>query len=265
MKTAYDDPRYPETLNRLREWNAKGYYYPDILATQITQAQTLFMNGTTYSITNGIGSYPALVSGVGKAFTVDVVRPYGTKPSVGLGNGIFSNSGRGGFTALKQAAPERIKLLLRVLDFLAAPFGSTEYELINYGVEGVHFTRSPEGDPLPTKLATDGGENNTNLPLRYIAAGPSVLYLPGAPEATRRNHAAQSEIVPLGIADPTVGLVSETQAAKGPKLTQLVNDALNEIIGGKRPVSDWASVVEQWKQQGGSAVTSEYAEQYTGR
>ncbi|MET7335174.1 extracellular solute-binding protein [Nonomuraea sp. NPDC005650] len=258
----YENPVYPEVLQRLRDWYEKGYFYPDLLSTQATQANTFFMNGTTLTLGGGIGGYPGMVSGVGDAFTVDFVRPYGDNPTPWLGNGVFSNSGRGGFTALKKASPERVKMLLRVLNFLAAPFGSKEYELINYGVAGVHFTTGADGDPLPTALATTGGENKTNLPLQYIAAAPYVLYLPGNPDATRRSHQAQQEIVPIGVGDPSYGLVSPTQAAKGTKLNQQIIDVTNAIIAGKRPVSDWRGAVSQWKSQGGDAIAKELAEQY---
>ena len=52
----------------------------------------------------------------------------GQKPIHYLGRGFYSS------TMLKQASPDRIKELLRVADFLAAPFGSAEDLLLTTGV-----------------------------------------------------------------------------------------------------------------------------------
>ena len=260
--SAFEDPRYAQVIDLMRSWRKKGYYYPDILTTQGTQAQTLFMNGTIKTFVTGFGAYPALISGVGKEWTVDVVRPYGDKPTPWLGSGIFANVGPVSFTALKKASPDRINLMLRVLNWLAAPFGSKEYELINYGVDGVHFKRDADGNPIPTDLATTGGENNVNFPIRYVAGGPWALYLPGAPDATRRMHQAQADLAPIGISDPSVGLTSDTSVAKGSELNKFMSDAINDIITGKRPVSSWNSIVSDWKSRGGSKIAAEFGREY---
>ena len=54
----------------------------------------------------------------------------GGKPVYWLGVGNF------GVTALKNASAERVKELLAVLNYLAAPFGSEEGLVLDYGVEG---------------------------------------------------------------------------------------------------------------------------------
>ena len=43
------------------------------------------------------------------------------------------------FMAIKKGSPERVKELLRVMNFLAAPFGSQEFHLLNYGVKDVDY------------------------------------------------------------------------------------------------------------------------------
>ena len=48
-----------------------------------------------------------------------------------------------GYSVVKQASPDRIKEILRVLNWLAAPLGTQEYLLKTYGLEGTHWTRMP--------------------------------------------------------------------------------------------------------------------------
>jgi len=92
-----------------------------------------------------------------------------------------------GYTVMKKTSADRVKLLLRVLDYLASPFGSKEWELNHFGVEGTHFTRDANGSPIAT--ARGLVENPVNLPIKYLCDAPQVLYLPGRPEDVKRNHA----------------------------------------------------------------------------
>ncbi len=62
----------------------------------------------------------------------------------------FYGPGDFGITVLKKTTPERAKVLLRVLDFLAAPFGSQEYESLVYGVRGTDFNYDDQGNPRYT-------------------------------------------------------------------------------------------------------------------
>jgi putative aldouronate transport system substrate-binding protein len=258
----YETPQYAEMLKTLADWFAKGYYYPDTLTTQLPQAKVLFLNGTAATIGDGFAGFKYYVTAAqGSPLVVDFVRPYhvtGTSPVAYVGGGIATGFG----TALKQAPPARIKMLLRVLDYLTAPFGSTEYELLNFGVDGVHFTRDPgTGAPLPTAL-WKGGENTTNLPLGLIA-GPSIpLFYNGAPDATKRAFQAQKDLSPLGVSNPALGLISATNSKRSSSLGAILQSAVNDIVTGKQSASSWDSVVKQWKTDGGDKIAAEYAAQY---
>jgi putative aldouronate transport system substrate-binding protein len=67
-------------------------------------------------------------------------------------------------TVLKKASPERLKELLRIVDWLAAPFVSEEALLLSCGVEGQYFTRDANGDP---RLGPGGNSNAGYVPWRY--------------------------------------------------------------------------------------------------
>ena len=58
----------------------------------------------------------------------------GDKPVHYLGAGFQSA------TAIKKASAERIKEILRILDWLAAPFGSQEDLLLTAGIKDVDYT-----------------------------------------------------------------------------------------------------------------------------
>ncbi|WP_319117642.1 type 2 periplasmic-binding domain-containing protein [Streptomyces caniscabiei] len=150
--------------------------------------------------------------------------------------------------------------MLRVLDFLAAPFGTKEWELVHHGVEGVHFTRGRDGSPETTKLGEV--ENNTNLPLKYLAEGPQVLFVPGMPDAVRALHAWQRKVVPHAVRNASYGLQSATFNAQGATLKALVDDTVTGIVAGRLPLSEWDTTVKTWRQRGGDRMAEEFAKDY---
>lgn len=103
---------------------------------------------------------------------------------------------------VEQAPEARIELLLRVMNYLAAPFGTKEWELVNHGVEGTHFTRGTDGGPAITKLAAEGGDGPATLPVTFIASAPQPLYMSGnrriARQGVRGRPVARSRTNPLG-------------------------------------------------------------------
>ena len=259
FSTAYGSDGMKASLATMADWYSKGLYDPAALTVSSTQCKTDFQNGTYITTTDGFGGFGGYATAVNEKWKVDFVRPFdtgdGAKATPWLTPGYF------GYTALKKASPERIKMLLGVLNFLAAPFGSKEWELINYGIEGVHFTRGADGGPSkPTDLGRI--ENSVNVPFKYVMAAPLVNYLAGEPEAAKRSHQAQVDIVPLGLPDPSLGIQSATRNKQWPTLLQQIQDGMNAIITGKAQLSSWDDVVKKWKSNGGDQIAAELGAEY---
>jgi hypothetical protein len=92
------------------------------------------------------------------------------------------NAAHLGATAIKKRAPERTREVLRVINYLVAPFGSNEDLVLSYGVEGPDYALDERGNP---ELTERGNPDANYLPFKYIAQRPSVLYLPDIPDYTR--------------------------------------------------------------------------------
>ena len=253
----YADERYKASIAfraRLRE---SGSYYPDATSVSQIDLSSLFLNGTVGSMQDGFGAYlPKYLDSEGK-FTPAAALPYSVDGTPG---GVVAARRSFGYTILKKAKKERIELMLRILDFLAAPFGTKEWELVHYGVEGVHFTRGRDGSPEATKLGEV--ENNTNLPLKYLAEGPQVLFVPGMPDAVRALHAWQRKVVPHAIRNASYGLQSATSNSQGATLKALVDDTITGIVAGRLPLSEWDTTVKTWRQRGGDRMAEEFAKDY---
>ena len=61
----------------------------------------------------------------------------------------------------------------------------------------------------------------------------------------------------LLIADPSLGLYSATNAAKGNVLTQTYTDTLAEIVVGRSPVSNLDQIRNDWRSGGGNQIRAE--------
>jgi putative aldouronate transport system substrate-binding protein len=116
---------------------------------------------------------------------------------------------------------------------------------MEYGVEGCRLDVRRPGQSGEDRE----GQNkvDTLVPWFYLAALPAVLYDPNDPEFTRNAYAEEQKMVPIMIDDPSVGLYSPTDAAKGATLTQKFADGLGEIVTGARPLSAYDQLVADWR------------------
>lgn len=247
-------PQFEQALEIMRKLVETGAHYPDSLTVSSTDMQSHFHNGTVATIHDGFGSVAlSTLNKINGRFALDLGRPYGAQATPWQGPGVF------GYVAFKKAEPARIKLLLRIVDHLSAPFGTEEYELANFGVEGKHFTKDADG--IKTTELYDQ-ENNSLLPTKYIGTAPAVLYLPGHGDVAKAVHDWQKASLPKSVRNPATGLRSSTEASKGAQLGQIIGDGITAITFGRKPPSAWREVVAQWRQAGGDQVAAELAEEH---
>ncbi|MGW4795988.1 extracellular solute-binding protein [Nonomuraea sp. NPDC004297] len=247
-------PQFEQAIDVMRKLVEAKAVYPDSLTVSSTDMQTHFHNGTVASVQDGFGAMAlTTLTKIDGRYELDMGYPYGPSATPWQGAGMF------GYVTFKKAAPERIKLLLRISDYLSAPFGTKEYELANYGVEGVHFTKEDGGIKTLDLYQT---ENNNSLPFRYIGTAPSVLYLPGYPDTAKAVHEWQRATLPKSVANPGNGLRSATAVSKGAQLGQISGDGLAAIVFGRKPLSAWQDVVTQWRNAGGDKMAEELATEY---
>ncbi|WP_371581193.1 sugar ABC transporter substrate-binding protein [Streptomyces sp. NBC_01314] len=254
----YADERYKASIAFRARLRKEGSFYPESTSVSQIDLTTLYYNGTVGSMQDGFGAYLPKYREAPDGMTPAAALPYSVG---GTSGGIVAARRSFGYTVLKKAKKERIELLLRILDYLAAPFGSKEWELVHYGVEGTHFTRGKDGSPQPTKLGDV--ENNTNLPLKYLAEGPQVLFVPGMPDAVRALHAWQQKVVPHAVRNASFGLQSTTNNAKGATLQTLLDDTVTGIVAGRIPLSEWDATVKKWRAGGGDRMAEEFAKDHT--
>jgi putative aldouronate transport system substrate-binding protein len=157
--------------------------------------------------------------------------------------------------AVKKGSSERVLELLNAMNWLAAPFGSREEQLLRYGVVGTDYTLDDKGNPIPTDR---GSAHSAYVPWRFLASRPYVLYDPSVPNYAQTSQADEKDSVPFGISNATDGLYAPTAASSGVTLAQRVDDGVSEIIRGIRPESDLDQLVKDWQSAGGDKMRAEY-------
>jgi putative aldouronate transport system substrate-binding protein len=169
----------------------------------------------------------------------------------------WANSGILGYSVLKKASPERIKELLRILNWLAAPMGSQEYLLMTYGLKDVHWTPDAKGNPI----LNDRGKADALVPFRYITQGPVALYYTRDPQYASIMQDAEKAMFPFVSMNPTNGYYSPTFSSKYPALINDLQGKINEIVVGRQPMSAFDQVVRAFLDGGGNQIRTEFEQQ----
>jgi putative aldouronate transport system substrate-binding protein len=158
---------------------------------------------------------------------------------------------------VKKARADRVKLLLGVLNYLSAPFGSQEHANLYYGVKDVTYTFDERGNPL---LNDRGVQEVQYSPWGTIISPPPYLFDAGGvvdPKFVSQAHPQEMAVHDIAITDPTIGLYSNTNATKGAVLSQVVTDGTNNIIFGREPVRSFDQLVKDWRANGGDQIRKE--------
>ncbi len=240
------------------EWNAalfaQGSVHPDAVADNSGDAKARFEAGEVLISNDGVGGWHEALArqlGSNPGYSQRPFTPFahdGGTPVLWKGN-------PANIISFLKASDDkaRIEELLTVANFLAAPFGTAEYALINYGVEGVHFDYGDDGLPVPTALAA------TELQPTYIfLADPPVVntkvQYPGYVEAfcTWMADAAQY------VQDPAFFGMQITEPSQFGSLNQPLEDLEKDISRGRRSIGDLDAAIETWRSSGGEELRQFY-------
>ncbi|MDX3100922.1 extracellular solute-binding protein [Nonomuraea angiospora] len=250
LVSAFEAEQQKDALEAGRKLMAAGVVHPDGFAAPSSSRKTWVANGSTLMVDDSFSAWHAFYNFPHP----DSFRLATWAPPLAEGGGeapVWLGGPTVNITAININAADRVEALLDVLNYLAAPFGTSEYLFRNYGVKGVHHTLDGT-DPV----LTDKGRTETPLGLEYIANAPWMTYQPGSPDVTKDQFDAQNALVPRAVADPTIGLYSETNVRKGSQIG--MGDLELDILQGRKPVSAWDEGLAKWKKAGGDTIRDEF-------
>ncbi|HEX4213291.1 MAG TPA: extracellular solute-binding protein [Candidatus Dormibacteraeota bacterium] len=241
-------------------WKA-GAFYPDVLTQTFNQQLDLFTSGQVGYFAQGYapligmmapGPPPNLLASVPHA------KPYPFLPPGHDGGKILipSNAANFGFTSIPTTikSEKRVVELLRVMDYMAAPFGSEEGMFIQDGIEGVMYNMV-DGSPVSV---SSGAENWCNGMNYLDMTGEINYFYPTNNSLALLAQQLQAEMIKRAVADPTQGLYSPTSISAAGTLSQLQTNTTNAILVGRQPLSALDGMISSWKSQGGNQMRKEF-------
>ena len=253
----FETEQFKAALGYVRELYTLGVYNPDPL--NAVTVKSSFLAGRYGVMLQGWSPYPLEFWNTGKAQTppmeVRVLAPF----SHDGGTPVFHRYGLNlGMTAIKKGTPERVKELLRIMNFLAAPFGSEESLLLDYGVKDVDFNFDGQSNPVPTSQGT----SDLYASWKYFTQHQQVIFDANDSSFAQVAYTTQQGMVPYLLADPSVGLYSATDNTKSVVLNQKVVDGLADMVNGQSPLSGLDQLLQDWRSAGGDQIRAEFQQAY---
>jgi len=254
----YETAEYKAAVGFARDLWSAGVWHPDTRTLTGTTLSTALRGGQAAVASHSFGALIAqwpLLAAQDPAARLRVIHPFSTD---GKATPIYhTGPSNFGMSFIKKGSDDRVRLLLRVLNYIASPFGSREWALLNYGVEGVHFTRDAKG----ITALTDKGKAEVLSTWKYITNNPQVLYDANQSQEYASNiQQDEKAMADVAIPDPTLGFYSATYSAQQTPLDQAIGDGVADIVVGRAPLSDLDGLIRDWRNNGGDKARAEYQE-----
>ncbi len=252
----YESPGIVEALN----WHAKqvkaGYMHPDAVAANNQNGKQRFWSGKSLICADGTGAWDGDDAKSGTAanpsyrrlafslLTSDAAK----KASIELGNGASM------FSYLnKRLTADQVKECLAIANFLAAPYGSAEWLLVNFGTDGVEYQMTA-GNPV----LNDKGSKEVATSFQFLATPPSPTTVKSGFVQVAKDYCAwQGEAVKSAVKPLFYGM-NVTEPAQYSSIGQAVVDTIADVKVGRKPISAYTDAVKTWQAQGGNALRDFY-------
>jgi len=250
-----ETPEYLEALEWTRKLFAAGVVHPDakLGKSQATDPGPKFAAGEFLIYNQDISQWwsrtaeQATQNPDYKIWGMDIFAHDGGDPAFWAGEpaGIFA------FIS-KKASESVIHDALAVANVTAAPYGTKEYMLTNYGVEGTHYTVK---NGVPTK--TDQGNNEVINAYVMVASPAATIAHPDFPDVAKAQVEWQQRMGAFTKKSTFYG----QQITEPSRYTNLSNDfeqLEDDITRGRKKISDMQQAVSDWKSKGGDQLRAWY-------
>lgn len=252
----YETEEYRAALDFQSQVFAAGVVHPDSVAGNSQQGRQRFISGQVLITGDGVGGWLSTLRQARPENPEFEMAPIPAFNGAG-GDPVYWKSAPSNlFTFVKKSDdPSRIEEQLALADYFAAPFGSSEFALLEYGVEGVHHTRDEDG----VFHLTEQGQREVVRTYTWISRSIRVAteaqfdgYVDGMTSWMASIMPFAEE--PLGFGR-TIMEPSEFASLSTP-----FDDLESDIARGRRPLSDLDAALENWRTSGGDRMRDHYAE-----
>ena len=256
----WETEEYKAAVGYVRDLWAAGLIWPDAVTPQNSRANFVarkfamsvegFGNSWNDFWLRGLAQDPPA--------HFDLIMPFSTDAKTKVQ--AYNSGGFNATNVIKKASPDRIRELLRIVDYLAKPFGTQEDLLLSFGLQGDDYTFDSRGEPLPT---TAGTSRSAYVPWQYISDRAYVQYYPGIPDYAAHVFPIEKALVDPNIAvrDASLGLYAPTSyQAVTVTAQQSFFDGVNDVMLGRREMSEYDGLLKAWQSAVGNQLKSEYSD-----
>ena len=252
----YESDAILEALNWVQKVVSAGYMHPDDVAGNSDGGKQRFWSGKVAITGDGTGAWNGDDSVSGSAAApgycrqaLDLFSADGTStPTIALGNGssLFSYINA-------NLSESQVKECLSIANYLAAPYGSKEWLVSNFGEEGVDYTMQ-SNNPVLNEL----GSTEVATCFQFLASPVSATTVSsGAVDVAKAYAEWQGKAVQYAY-KPTFYGMNITEPSEYGSIGQTVEDTIKDVRFGRKTIDDYKSAVEAWRQSGGDALRTFY-------
>ncbi|MGD0556459.1 MAG: hypothetical protein ABSA93_15970 [Streptosporangiaceae bacterium] len=258
--TTFETEEIIEAMNWQASLFTAGMVNPDAVAGNTGTAKQRFWSGENVITADGGGAWDAADITSGTAANPGYVRnAFNFFTADGTGTPQVALSPPTEYVSYlnKNLKPAQIKELLRIANYLAAPFGSYEFTLVNYGAANTDYTMTSDG---PVLTATGNKDVDAVVPI-LLASPNNAISNPGYPNLTKvsaqfEQTNAKYQFKPLfygmNITVPN-DLTTANQFA--PFIgSGGINYIMYDVVRGRSSIADYKSTVNQWLSSGGTKL-----------
>ncbi len=258
----FDTPEFMESIKYIRKLYDEGLINKDYAAMETSDWTKDFQNnksGVHIDVTDQAWRFQ-------KKFTEEQQMPEDIVWVMGMpagpkGKKALPTSGHAGFVAIsRDGAPkeEDMKSALNFLDLCNTKEGQN---ILNWGVEGIHYTLNEKGEA--TRVSLPQGQNPVEGFNQFMTNVVDGLLLQEAMKPVQQRHLeVQAENVLAVVGNPAEPLTSDTYAKNGAQLDQMISDARNQFVAGQLDEAGFKAIVKNWYAQGGQAICDELTAAY---
>ena len=247
-------PEFLEALTWFQKQTKAGYVHPDALAGKSDEGKQRFWSGKSLITADGTGAWKGDDAQSGKAANPSYERQAFKPLSVDGKPRLEMTPSANLYSFLNaELSADQIKECLSIANYLAAPFGSTEYLAVNFGKEGVDYTIK-DGNPQLTEKG--GKEVATTYQFLVTPLSPTTV-VAGYTQVAKDYAAWEADMVKYAVKPVFYGM-NITEPAQYAKLTQPMTDVVKDVRFGRKPISAYQDALKTWKAQGGDQLRSFY-------
>ncbi|GAA2634950.1 type 2 periplasmic-binding domain-containing protein [Paractinoplanes durhamensis] len=250
----YEMPEYLEALNWFAKQAKAGYVHPDALAGKKEEGKQRFWSGKEVITGDGTGGWAGSDAESGKAANPSYEKQAfkllaaDGKPAMPMNPASSMYSFLNG-----KLSADQIKEVLSIANYLAAPYGSTEWLTVNFGKEGVDYTMTG-GNP---KLTEKGSKEVATTYQFLVTPVTPVPVTPGYEQVAKDYAAWEADMVKHAVKPAFYGM-NITEPAQYANLNQPMVDVSIDVRYGRKPISAFTDALQTWKSSGGEELRKFY-------